>query len=61
MFKKVGKHSLPNTTSTKNNSTIVKMVDGCSGYSFAAVVLVVLDAVSRRSAHKIVANHAKTD
>jgi hypothetical protein len=61
MLNKAGKHSSPNTTSTKNNSMIVKMVDGCSGYSFAVVVLVVLDVVSRRNANKIVANHAKAD
>lgn len=60
-FNKVGKHSSPNTTSTKINLMTVKMVDGCSGYSFAAVVLVVLDVVSRRNANKIVANHAKED
>jgi hypothetical protein len=61
MLNKVGKYSSPNTTSTNNNSMIMKKVDGCSGYSFAAVVLVVLDVVSRRNANKINANHAKAD
>jgi len=59
MLNKVGKYSLPSTTLTKINLKIVKMVDGCSGYSLLAVVLVALDVVSRRNAKKIVANLAK--
>jgi hypothetical protein len=59
MLNKVGKYSSPNTTLTKINLKIVKMVDGCSGYSLLAVVLVALDVVSRRNAKKIVANLAK--
>jgi len=59
-LKKAGNYSSPNMTSTKMNSKI-KMVDGCSGYSFAAVVLVVLDVVLRRNANKIVANLANNN
>jgi len=61
MLNKVGKHSSPNMTLIKNNSKIVKKVDGCSGYSFSAVVLVVLDVVARRDANKIVVNLAKSN
>jgi len=59
MLNKVGKYSSLSTTLTKINLKIVKMVDGCSGYSLLAVVLVALDVVSRRNAKKIVANLAK--
>lgn len=61
MLNKVGKYFSPNTTLTKINSKIVKMVDGCSGYSLLAVVLVALDVVSGRNAKNTVVKLAKAN